>query len=95
MNDVGLAQWPNKNHIKLDDDKFFLENRAVTVELHSMQRRSWPLEHILRAILFEPPNTTREIQTFSKFQKEGCDFPNLMSKEPLPTKATMSESLLG
>lgn len=72
----------------------FLENRAVMVELLSMQRRSWPLEHILRAILSEPPYTTREIQIFSRFQKEGCDFPNLMSKEPLPTKAPVGESLL-
>lgn len=75
----------------------FLENPAVTVELHSMQRRSWPLEHILRAILSEPPNTrgNREIKIFSRFQKEGCDFPNLMTKKPLPTKAPMGESLLG
>lgn len=89
LNDVGLAQWPNKNHIKLGDDNFFLENRAVTVELHSMQRRSWPLEHILRAILSEPPNTTREIKIFSRFKKEGCDFPNLMTKKPLPTRASL------
>lgn len=75
--------------------QLFLENRDDKVELHSMQRRSWPLEQSLRAILSEPPNKTREIKIFSRFQKEGCDFPNLMTKKPLPTKVPMGESLLG